>query len=49
MARGLSLCMRNMLNQAYYTGGQEQAFIAGLFAANVGAPRTIGVRGQWNF
>lgn len=37
--------IRNIADRSYYTGGFEQPFIAGLFAANIAAPRTFGVRG----
>ncbi len=41
--------VRNIGNEAYYTGGFEQPFVPGLFAANIGAPRTYGVRVRIGF
>jgi iron complex outermembrane receptor protein len=35
---------RNLTKSVYYTGGVATTFIPGLFAANIGAPRTYGVR-----
>jgi len=40
---------RNLGNTAYYTGGLQQTFIAGLFAANIGPPRTYGVHADYHF
>jgi iron complex outermembrane recepter protein len=40
---------RNLTDHVYYTGGIQAAFIAGLFAANIGAPRTYGVQGSVKF
>src|SRR5271155_6078326 len=36
------LFIRNVADRAYYTGGFQQPFSPGLFAANIGAPRTFG-------
>jgi iron complex outermembrane receptor protein len=41
--------VRNIGDRAYYTGGFEQPFVAGLFAANIAPPRTFGVRGSVKF
>jgi iron complex outermembrane receptor protein len=41
--------VRNVANKAYYTGGFEQPFVPGLFAANIAAPRTYGLHGSINF
>ncbi|MDF8332171.1 TonB-dependent receptor [Novosphingobium cyanobacteriorum] len=35
---------RNLTKSVYYTGGVATTFIPGLFAANIGAPRTYGAR-----
>ena len=35
---------RNLGNETYYTGGLEQSFVGGLFAANIAPPRTYGVQ-----
>ena len=40
---------RNLTKTVYYTGGIESAFIAGLFTANIGAPRTYGARASFKF
>ena len=40
---------RNLANRAYYTGGLEQTFVGGLFAANIGAPRTYGLNARYAF
>ncbi|WP_157968769.1 MULTISPECIES: TonB-dependent receptor [unclassified Sphingomonas] len=40
---------RNLTKTVYYTGGIQQAFIAGLFTANIGAPRTYGARATFKF
>jgi iron complex outermembrane receptor protein len=40
---------RNITKSLYYTGGIQTAFNPGLFAANIGAPRTYGVRAGFNF
>ena len=45
----IGLFARNVGNRAYYTGGFEQPFIPGLFAANIAPPRTYGVQGRINF
>jgi iron complex outermembrane receptor protein len=41
--------VRNIGDRAYYTGGFEQPFVAGLFAANIAPPRTFGIRGSFNY
>jgi iron complex outermembrane receptor protein len=41
--------VRNIGQKAYYTGGFEQPFVPGLFAANIAAPRTFGARGTFYF
>ena len=48
-AWSVSVYGRNLTKTVYYTGGIQQAFIAGLFTANVGAPRTYGVRAGFKF
>ena len=50
-ARGWSLGIfgRNLGNTAYYTGGLQQPFVGGLFAANIGPPRTYGVHADYHF
>jgi iron complex outermembrane receptor protein len=40
---------RNLTETIYYTGGTATAFNTGLFAANIGAPRTYGVRASISF
>ena len=40
----IGLFARNLSNEVYYTGGVATTFIPGLFAANIGAPRTYGVQ-----
>jgi iron complex outermembrane receptor protein len=45
----LGLFGRNLTESVYYTGGSQTAFNTGLFAANIGAPRTYGVRAGVNF
>jgi len=45
----VSVFGRNLGNTVYYTGGIQQTFVGGLFAANIGAPRTYGVRAQYHF
>jgi iron complex outermembrane receptor protein len=45
----LSAYVRNIGQAAYYTGGFEQPFVPGLFAANIASPRTFGVRASFNF
>jgi iron complex outermembrane receptor protein len=40
----IGLFGRNLNNEAYYTGGVATTFIPGLFAANIGPPRTYGVQ-----
>lgn len=40
---------RNLAKTVYYTGGIQSAFIAGLFTANIGAPRTYGMRANFKF
>lgn len=40
---------RNLGNRAYYTGGIQQPFVAGLFAANIGPPRTYGIHADYRF
>jgi iron complex outermembrane receptor protein len=40
---------RNITKTVYYTGGSQTAFNTGLFAANIGAPRTYGVRAGFSF
>jgi iron complex outermembrane receptor protein len=41
--------IRNIGQKAYYTGGFEQPFVPGLFAANIAAPRTYGARATFYF
>lgn len=41
--------VRNIGNKAYSTGGIEQPFIPGLFAASVSPPRTYGLRASFKF
>jgi iron complex outermembrane receptor protein len=41
--------VRNIGNKAYYTGGLQQPFIPGLFAANIAPPRTYGVQVSYRF
>ncbi|ATE65146.1 TonB-dependent receptor [Rhizorhabdus dicambivorans] len=45
----VSLFGRNLGNKAYHTGGLQQVFVPGLFAATIAAPRTYGVQAQFNF
>ncbi len=45
----VSLFGRNLGNTVYYTGGIQQTFVGGLFAANIGAPRTYGLRAEYHF
>jgi iron complex outermembrane receptor protein len=40
---------RNITESVYYTGGSQTAFNTGLFAANIGAPRTYGARASLSF
>lgn len=40
---------RNLGNETYYTGGLQQSFVGGLFAANIAAPRTYGARASVRF
>jgi len=40
---------RNLGNEVYYTGGLQQSFVGGLFAANIGAPRTYGAHASYRF
>jgi iron complex outermembrane receptor protein len=41
--------VHNIGDRSYYTGGFEQPFVAGLFAANIAPPRTFGIRGSFNY
>jgi iron complex outermembrane recepter protein len=41
--------VRNVADRAYYTGGFQQPFSPGLFAANIAAPRTFGFHGEVHF
>ncbi|WP_454885378.1 TonB-dependent receptor [Sphingomonas oryzagri] len=41
--------VRNIGNKAYSTGGIEQPFIPGLFAASISPPRTYGLRASFKF
>ena len=45
----LGIFGRNLGNTAYYSGGLQQTFVAGLFAANIGPPRTYGVHAAYHF
>jgi iron complex outermembrane receptor protein len=40
---------RNLADRAYYTGGLQQSFVGGLFAANIAAPRTYGIHADYRF
>jgi len=40
---------RNLTKSVYYTGGIQSGFLAGLVAANIGAPRTYGIRANFKF
>jgi iron complex outermembrane receptor protein len=40
---------RNLGNEAYYTGGLQQSFVGGLFAANIAPPRTYGAQASIRF
>jgi iron complex outermembrane receptor protein len=40
---------RNLGNEIYYTGGLQQSFVGGLFAANIAPPRTYGARASVRF
>jgi iron complex outermembrane recepter protein len=40
---------RNLGNEVYYTGGLQQSFVGGLFAANIAPPRTYGVHASVRF
>jgi iron complex outermembrane receptor protein len=40
---------RNLGNEVYYTGGLQQSFVGGLFAANIAPPRTYGVHAAYRF
>lgn len=40
---------RNLGNEAYYTGGLQQSFVGGLFAANIAPPRTYGAQASVRF
>jgi len=45
----LSAFVRNIGNRAVYTGGAQNSFIAGLYGANIGPPRTYGARVRFDF
>lgn len=45
----LSAFVRNVTDEAVYTGGSQHQQIANVFYANINPPRTYGVRGQINF
>lgn len=40
---------RNLADRAYYTGGLQQSFVGGLFAANISPPRTYGIHADCRF
>lgn len=40
---------RNLGNEIYYSGGLQQSFVGGLFAANIAPPRTYGARASYRF
>lgn len=40
---------RNLGNEVYYTGGLQQSFVGGLFAANIAPPRTYGLQTSLRF
>jgi iron complex outermembrane receptor protein len=40
---------RNLADRANYTGGLQQSFVGGLFAANIAAPRTYGIHANYRF
>jgi len=40
---------RNLNKAVYYTGGIQSGSVAGLVAANIGAPRTYGIRANFKF
>jgi iron complex outermembrane receptor protein len=48
-AYSVSAYVRNIGNKVYYTGGLQQPFIAGLFAANIAPPRTFGAQISYTF
>lgn len=45
----LSLWGRNLTKSVYYTGGVMAPNVPGLFNANIGAPRTVGIRASFKF
>jgi iron complex outermembrane receptor protein len=45
----VSAYVRNIANQAYYTGGIEQPFAPPLFASTIGPPRTFAARVSYRF
>lgn len=45
----ISAFLRNLTNEAVYTGGGQHQQIAKMFYANINPPRTYGVRAQVNF
>jgi iron complex outermembrane receptor protein len=45
----LGIFGHNLGNKVYYTGGLQQSFVGGLFAANIAPPRTYGIRAAYRF
>jgi iron complex outermembrane recepter protein len=45
----VGLYARNLTNRAVYTGGFENPFVAGIFTATIGPPRTVGGTFSVNF
>ena len=48
-ALSVGLFGRNLTKSVYYTGGIESGVLSGLVAANIGSPRTYGIRASFRF